>query len=58
MGLGRGSSYYCVRTLSCSISNQQDEIFRSKCLSSSANLVQVYLEIWDKDILKFNKFSM
>ena len=57
-GVGEGIKFYCVRTLSCSISNQQDEIFRSKCLSSSANLVQVYLEIWDKGILKFNKFSM
>ena len=37
---------------------QQDKIFRRKCLSTGANFVHVYIEIWDKGILKFNKFSM
>ena len=36
----------------------QDKIFRCKCLSTGANFVHVYLEIWDKGLLKFNKFSM
>ena len=36
----------------------QDEIFRRKRLSTGENFVLVYLEIWDKGILKFNKFSM
>ena len=38
--------------------NQQDEIFRRKRLSIGANFIHVYIEIWDKGILKFNKFSM
>ena len=38
--------------------NIQDEIFRRKRLSTGANFVHVYLEIWDKGILKFNKFSI
>ena len=36
----------------------QDKIFRRKRLSTGANFVHVYIEIWDKGILKFNKFSM
>ena len=36
----------------------QDKIFRRKRLSSGANFVHVYIEIWGKSILKFNKFSM
>ena len=36
----------------------QDEIFRRKRLSTGANFVHVYLEIWDKGILKFSKLSM
>ena len=36
----------------------QDKIFRLKRLSTGANFVHVYIEIWDKEILKFNKFSM
>ena len=35
----------------------QDKIFRRKCLSTGANFVHVYLEIWDTALLKFNKFS-
>ena len=39
----------------------QDEIFRRKRLSTSANFVHVFLEIWDKGIhiciyIKFNQF--
>ena len=40
------------------LSMEQDEIFRRKRLSTGANFVYVYLEIWDKGILKFNKFSI
>ena len=36
----------------------QDKIFRRKRLSTGANFVHVYKEVWDKGILKFNKFSM
>ena len=36
----------------------QDKIFRRKRLSTGANFVHVYLEIWDKGILKFNKNSL
>ena len=36
----------------------QDKIFRRKRLSTGANFVHVFIEIWDKDILKFNKFSV
>ena len=36
----------------------QDKIFRCKCLSTGANFVHVYIEIRDKGILKFNKFSL
>ena len=36
----------------------QDKIFRrKKRLSTSANFVHAYLEIWDTGILKFNKLS-
>ena len=35
----------------------QDKMFRRKSLSPGANFVLDYLEIWDKDILKFNEFS-
>ena len=37
--------------------SKQDKIFRRKRLSTGANFVHVYIEIWDKGILKFNKFS-
>ena len=37
---------------------KQGQIFRRKRLSTGANFVHVYIEIWDKGILKFNKFSM
>ena len=36
----------------------QDKIFRRKRLSTGANFVHVYLEIWDMGILKFNKFPI
>ena len=36
----------------------QHKIFRHKRLSTGANFVHVHLEIWDKIILKLNKFSM
>ena len=36
----------------------QDKKFRRKRLSTGANFVNVYIDIWDKGILKFNKFSM
>ena len=36
----------------------QDKIFRRKRLSTDANFVHVCLKIWNKGILKFNKFSM
>ena len=36
---------------------KQDKIFRRNRLSTGANFVHVYLEIWNKGILKFNKFS-
>ena len=32
------------------ITARQDEIFRRKRLSTGANFVHVYLEIWDKGI--------
>ena len=32
---------------------QEDKIFRRKRLSTGANLVHVYIEIWDKGKLKF-----
>ena len=35
----------------------QEKIFRRKRLSTGANFIQVYIEILDKGILKFNKFS-
>ena len=38
--------------------SEQDKIFRRKRLSAGANFVHVYMEIWDKGILKINKFSM
>ena len=31
---------------------------RRKRLSTGSNFVHVYIETWDKGILKFNKFSM
>ena len=31
------------------------KIFKRKRLSTAANCVYVYIEIWDKGILKFNK---
>ena len=34
------------------------KIFIRKRLSTGANFVHVYLEIWDTGILKFDKFSM
>ena len=34
----------------------QDKIFRRK--RTGANFVHVYIEIWDKGILKINEFSM
>ena len=37
---------------------EQDKMFRRKRLSTGANFVHVYLEIWDKGIPKFNKFSV
>ena len=37
---------------------EQDKIFRRKRLSPGTNFVHVYIDIWDKGILKFNKFSM
>ena len=37
---------------------KQDKIFRHKRLSTGANFVHVCIEIWDKGILKFNKFSV
>ena len=36
----------------------QDEIFGRKRLSTGSNFVHIYMEIWDKGILKFNKFSV
>ena len=36
----------------------QDKIFRRKSLSTDANFVRVYIETWDKGVLKFNIFSM
>ena len=36
----------------------QDKIFRRKHLGTGASFVHVYLEIWGKGILKFNKFPM
>ena len=36
----------------------QNRIIRRERLSTGANFVHVYLEIWDKGILKFNKFSI
>ena len=37
---------------------KRDKTFRRKRLSTGANFVHVYIETWDKGILKFNKFSM
>ena len=37
---------------------KQDKIFRRKRLSTGANFVHVYIEIWVKGILKFNKLSL
>ena len=38
--------------------SEQEKLFRRKRLSTGANFVHVYIEIWDKGILKFNKFSV
>ena len=38
------------------VSSKMNKIFRRKRLSTGANFVHVYIEIWDKGILKFNKF--
>ena len=46
---------YCLQQ--GNISTCQDKIFRRKRLSPGANFGLDYLEIWDKDILKFNEFS-
>ena len=37
---------------------KQDKIFRRKRLSTGANFVHVYLEIWGRGIQKNYKFSM
>ena len=42
----------------CQYKGLQDKIFRRKRQSTGTNFVHVYIEIWDKGILKFNKFSM
>ena len=47
--------YICTPVYS---NSTQDKIFRRKSLSTAANFVHVYLQIWDTGILKFNKFSM
>ena len=36
----------------------QGKIFRRKRLTTGANFVYVYIEIWNNGILKFNKSSM
>ena len=43
--------------VSC-ILKEQNKIFRRKRLSTGANFVHGYIEIWDKGTLKFNKISM
>ena len=43
-------------TLGMAFSIKQDKIFRRK--RTGAIFVHVYIEIWDKGILKFNKFSV
>ena len=40
------------------ITIKQDKIFSRKRLSTGANFVHVYIEIWDMGILKFNQFSV
>ena len=53
-----GSFYTCIRTLAnTGFKWKQDKIFRRKRLRPGANFVFDYLEIWDKDILKFNELS-
>ena len=37
---------------------EQDKIFRRKRLSTGTNCVHVYIEIWEKGMQEFNKFSM
>ena len=54
----RTCSVPCTRELIAPLVELQDKIFRRKRLSTSANFVHVYIEIWDKGIPKFNKFSM
>ena len=61
----RGSSLKSTRTNGiigmrylCKIEIIQDKIFRRKRLSTGANFVHVYIQIWDKGLLKFNKFLM
>ena len=46
-----------IKRVVCMLS-QQDKIIRRKRLSTGAYFVHVYIEIWDKGILKFNTFSM
>ena len=42
----------------CDSKYTQDKIFRRKRLSTGSSFIHVYIEIWDKGLLKFNKFSM
>ena len=48
----------CVFVMERDMRNEQDKIFRRKRLSTGANFVHVYVEVWDNGILKFNKFIM
>ena len=41
----------------CCLKVTQDKIFRRKRLSIGANFVHVYIEIWDKGILKLINFQ-
>ena len=52
--------FWCVHASLAEIwsSDVQDKIFRRKRLRTGANFVHVYIEIWNKGILKFNKFSV
>ena len=40
------------------LNSSKDKRFKRKRLSTEANFVQVCSEIWDKGMLKFNKFSI
>ena len=51
------SGYHPIWVISKTVT-QQHKIFRRKRLSTGANFVHVYIEIWDEDVLKFNKFSL